>query len=350
MSDPRSHLALSFRLHGAAARHSGSAFYGDLCELLAQDAERDGVVVGAMGEHATAPFDDAYNLRLLGGLHRMVLTGEAPALRAHYPSTGGDGDAEAAWRLIEPILRAPPPAVLDALARGCQTNEVGRAAPLASGFAVVGARTGLPLRLLELGSSAGLNLRLDRYYYESGTQAWGDSSSAVRFVDDWDGGAPPFAPATEVASRRGCDLAPIDPNAPGTDITLLSFVWPGQSLRFERLRAALDIARDVPVDIDTAPADAWLAAQLASPIRGVATIVFHSIVWGYFSTETRNRVTATLAEAGGRATDDAPLAWVRLEPAPKMIHAELRCTTWPGGDEQLLATAGFHAGRVTWLA
>jgi hypothetical protein len=349
-TDPRSHLALVFRLQAAGCRHGGSAFYGELCELLADDAEAGGAVVGAMGQHAMEPFESVYHLRLLAGLHRMALTGEVPELRARFPSTGGDGDADAAWRVIAPMLRAPRPTLLEALERGCQTNEVGRAASLAGGLAVVGAATGMPLRLLELGSSAGLNLRLDRYCFAAGAQAWGDPSSPVRFVDEWDGGAPPFGSATGVASRRGCDLAPIDPTAPGTDIALLSFVWPGQTLRFELLREALDIAREMPVDIDTAPADEWLAAQLASPVRGVATIVFHSIVWQYFSTGTRDRVTAGLAEAGGRATDDAPLAWVRLEPAPKMSHTELRCTMWPGGDEQLLATAGFHAGRVTWLA
>jgi hypothetical protein len=89
---------------------------------------------------------------------------------------------------------------------------------------------------------------------------------------------------------------------------------------------------------------------LAAPAAGVATVVFHSIVWQYFPDAVRAAVVATLVEAGARATADAPLAWVRLEPAHGMAYCELRCTTWPVGEERLLATAGFHAGRVNWVA
>ncbi len=348
--DPRAHLALVLRLQAAGCRHMGSAFYGDLLDVMAADAEQGGPVLDVMGEHATDPFEAVYHLRLLGGLHRMALTGESPELRAHFPSTGGDGDVEATWKVVEPLLREPPATLRDALRRGVQTNEVGRAAPLASGMAVVAAATGLPLRLLEIGSSAGLNLRLDRFYFEAGGAHWGDARSPVRFVDQWDGGAPPFDPTTTIASRRGCDLAPIDVTEPGADVTLLSFVWPGQVERFERLESALAIARAMPVDIDTEPVDTWLPRQLVTPVEGVVTVVFHSIVWQYFPDSLRTAVVETLSGAGTRATTRAPLAWVRLEPAEGMAYCELRATIWPGGEERLLAATGFHAGRIRWVA
>jgi len=350
MADTREHLALTFRLQGAGCRHGGSEFYGDLCEELARNAEAGGPVIAAMGEFADAPFGPAYHLRLMGGLHLMALSGEVPELRAHYPSTGGDGDAQAAWRIIEPILRARPPALDDALHRPLQTNEAGRAAPLASGMAVVAARAGggMPLRLLEIGSSAGLNLRLDRYWYQADGRGWGERTSPVQFVDVWDDGEPPFDSQVAVASRRGCDIAPIDITRPGADLRLLSFVWPGQTDRFERLEAALAIARDMPVDIDAQPVTTWLPEQLATTVPGATTIVFHSVMWQYLSDPDRVTVERVLSEAGARATRDAPLAWVRLEPPPRITHNELRLTMWPDGDEVLLATAGFHASRIKW--
>jgi hypothetical protein len=350
MTETREHLAMCFRLQGAGCRHGGSEFYGELCDELASNAEAGGPVVAAMGEFADAPFGPAYHLRLMGGLHLMALSGEVPELAAHYPSTGGDGDAVAAWKIIEPILRARPPALDDALHRPLQTNEAGRAASLASGMAVVAARApaGQPLRLLEIGSSAGLNLRLDRYWYQADGRGWGERDSPVQFVDVWDDGTPPFDAAVAVASRRGCDIAPIDVTQPGTDLRLLSFVWPGQTERFDRLQAALAIARAMPVDIDTESVEAWLPEQLTAPVAGVTTIVFHSVMWQYLPDPTRAAVEQALQEAGARATRDAPLAWVRLEPPPSITHNELRCTMWPPGDEVLLATAGFHAGRVKW--
>jgi hypothetical protein len=350
VADERENLVQIFRYQAGGFRHLGAAFYGDLCDRLAEDAQDGGAVVAMLGEYATQPFDTAYHLRLLAGLHRMALSGESEALRARFPSTGGDGDAAAAWEVIEPLLRAQPATLVDALRRPLQTNEVGRTMSLAAGFAVVGERTGLPLRLLELGSSAGLNLRLDRYWFEADGQGWGAPGSAVRFVDQWDGGAPPFGRATAVVHRRGCDIAPVDLTEPEAELRLLSFVWPGQAERFDLLRDALTIARDVPVDIDAVAAQHWLPAQLGTPVAGTATVVFHSIVWQYLPKDVRKAVVDAIEHAGRAATADAPLAWVRLEPAPQFVHAELKATIWPGGEEEHLANAGFHAGRVEWFA
>ena len=41
--------------------------------------------------------------------------------------------------------------------------------------------TGRPLRLLEIGASAGLNLRFDRYRYEQDDEAWGPRDSPRGF-------------------------------------------------------------------------------------------------------------------------------------------------------------------------
>jgi hypothetical protein len=52
---------------------------------------------------------------------------------------------------------APRPLVDDPV----QTNEPARSAGLLGGFLEIARRTGLALRLLEVGASAGLNLRFD---------------------------------------------------------------------------------------------------------------------------------------------------------------------------------------------
>src|SRR5262249_38169107 len=156
-------------------------------------------------------------------------------------------------------------------------NEVGRSAALVPGFLTVAAATGLPLRLLEVGSSAGLNLRVDGYWYEQRGASWGDPDSGVRFVDLWPDASPPLSVAGTIADRRGCDRDPIDATDPESTARLLSYVWPDQTDRFAMLRAALDVARRTPVTIDQVSVDDWLPAQLAEPVPGVATVVFHSV-------------------------------------------------------------------------
>lgn len=346
-------MAEWFRLEAVGVEEIGSPFYGALERQMADDVETGGPTWDLLQSRADLPTDDALALRLLGGVHRMVLAGDAPELAAHYASTGGDGDAAAAWWHFRDLVATQPPAVLDALTRPPQTNEVGRSASLVPGLLQVAGETGLPLRLLELGASAGLNLRVDRYRYEQAGAAWGDPDSALRFVDLWTDGVPPLGTPAVIAQRSGCDRDPIDAALPESALTLLSYVWPDQDQRLGRLRAALDIAAELPVDIAHATIEDWLPEQLATAAPGVATVVFHSVVWQYLPESTRALVVATLDEAGARATTDAPLAYLRLEPAPvAYFPAQLRLTVWPGAasatDSRLLATSGFHFGPVSW--
>jgi hypothetical protein len=241
---------------------------------------------------------------------------------------------------------AHAPTLVAALGEGVQTNEVGRSASLLGGFLEV-ARAGLPLHVLEVGASAGLNLLFDRYRYEAGEDAFGPADSPLRFVEPWVSRAPDLATPVEVAARRGCDAAPIDPSSPEGRLRLRSFVWPDQLDRLARLDAALSVVDRVgaPV-VDRAGAAAWASAQLADPAPGVATVLTHSIVLQYLDPLERATLVAAIESAGARADDRAPLAWLRLEPGGD--QAELRLTTWPGGHTRVLATSAYHGPPVLW--
>jgi hypothetical protein len=338
------------RIHQLACSGMGSPFYADLLERMADDVFAGGPVGRFLAGQLDTNYEEAVPLRFLGGVHRLVLAGRAPELAAHFPSVGGDGDAAAAWPALLSVLDRHADAVRDALTRPPQTNEVGRSAALVGGFLVVARETGLPLRVLEVGSSAGLNLRFDRYWYESDGTGYGDGTSPVRFAGLWADGRPPFGVPITIADRRGCDRDPIDARTEDGRLTLLSYVWPGQTERFAMLRAALDVARDVPVAIDRAAIPDWLGRQLGEPAPDRATVVFHSIVWQYLTDAERATAEAALATAGERATGGAPLAWLRLEPSADLTHTELRVTTWPGGEERLLARCHYHLGPMQWVA
>lgn len=351
----QSALAEWFRLEAVGLEEIGSPLYGELERRLADDVETGGPAWELLESRAELPTGDALALRLLGGVHRMVLAGTAPELAAHYPSVGGDGDGAEAWPQLRALLARRPHELLDALTRPPQTNEVGRSAALVPGFLTVEAETGLPLRLLELGASAGLNLRADRYWYEQDGAAWGDPASPVRFVDLWPDGSPPLDVPATIASRAGCDRDAMEASQPEAALTLLSYVWPDQAERLRVIRAALEVAANTPVDIATATIEEWLPEQLAEPVAGVATVVYHSVVWQYLPDATRELILATLDDAGRRASAEAPLAYLRLEPSPETYFpAQLRLSRWPGTETaasgRLLATCGFHLGPVTWLA
>jgi hypothetical protein len=345
----RDRWADGLRLLAPFSAEIGSPFYGTMLECMASDVADGGPTWPLLEPFTGEPPENVYHIRLLGGVHRLVLTGAAPELARHYPSVGGDGDAEAAWPFVRELLAKRPPVVLDALTRPPQTNEVGRSAPLVGGLLVVARDTRLPLRLRELGSSAGLNLWFDRYWFSQDGRGWGDPTSTVRFVDLWPHGSPPFDAGMSIADRRGCDRHPMDVTSEDGRLWLLAYVWPDQRARFELLRTALDLARDAPPAVDEAEIPEWLETQLAESTPGLATVVFHSIVWQYLTAKEKAAVEATLHEAGRRATADAPLAWLRLELGSELSTSDLRLTTWPGGAERLLAHAAPHLGPVEWL-
>ena len=336
-------LASLFRGQAGWCDRLGSRIYGHLLRKAARDLEGGGPVWRVVAPYADRPLNYTHHLRLMGETHRLALAGQAPALAAHYPSTGGDGDAEAAWDAFIALL-----AERDIrLERPVQTNEVGRSAALLGGFLAVAEQSGLGLRVLEIGASAGLNLRWDRFRYEDADWAFGDSSSPVRIPCGYEGARPPLPPAVWIVERAGCDPAPIDPTTEDGALTLQSFIWPEQLERLAMLRAALEVARRTPVTVDRASATDWLEERLARQRGGSATVVFHSIMWGYLTDDDRERITRTLTSAGERATASEPLAWLRMEPGADQTDVTL--TTWPAGDERVIARAGYHGRPVRWL-
>lgn len=341
-------IALRLRQQASWCRALGSPLYTRVLEHAAADVEAHGPCWGALAGHEGDRFGSALALRFMAAVHRLVLEGHAPALARCYPSAGGDAGAPGAWAAFRATVEEHRDRLRALVGRPVQTNEVRRTAALLGGFLLVARTTGLPLRVLEVGASAGLNLRWDHYRYETARAAWGDPGSPVRLSGDFVGGDPPLEVATRVAERAGCDLSPIDPCSSEGQLTLHSFLWADQVERATVLRAALAVARRVPAMVERAEAVAWLGARLAAPAVGLATVVFHSIVLQYLEKEQRARLRALVADAGGRARAAAPLAWLRMEPGG--AQAEVRLTLWPGGEERLLATAAFQGGGVRWHA
>jgi hypothetical protein len=210
-------------------------------------------------------------------------------------------------------------------------------------------QTGLPLRLLEVGASAGLNLRVDRFRIGGGGVAVGDPHSPVDLSDHWTVPPPDVSDRIEVVARRGCDRDPVDPTTADGSRALISSVWADQRDRLDRLRGAIELAQKYPAEVDRASLDAWTERQVRELPAGNATVVFHSVVSEYLPDPTRERFVAAVRDAGARATWARPLAWLRLEPISSLRHHNLELTLWPGGQTRTLARCGAHGTDVEWL-
>ena len=106
----------------------------------------------------------------------------------------------------------------------------------------------MPLDLIELGPSAGLNLVFDRYGYRYAEGSFGDPDARLAFDATERGRVPAdllLAPL-EIRSRRGIDLAPIDVATAEGSVLLHSFLWPGLTERAARLDAAIATLLESP--------------------------------------------------------------------------------------------------------
>lgn len=355
MADARTHVAHLLSVQGEACRIIGSPLYHHLLKRAAADALEGGSVWEIFRDGPPGgAFGDALALRFMAALHRLVLLRRAPRLARYYPSVGGTVDLDGAWEAFRAVVAEQPETIRQLVTLPCQTNEVGRSAALLGGFLLVARETGLPLRLLEVGSSAGLQLRWDAFRYETGKETWGPPGSPVQLVGNWIVPPPGLDVAVDIVERRGCDPHPVDPTTAEGRVALTASLWADQVDRFERLRGAIILARRIPAQVTRASVTSWLPQQLAEPVPGVATVVFHSIVLQYIPRPERAAFRAMLDEAGARATADAPLAWLYLEPETPETLARgmpfvVELTTWPDGTCRRLAVSGAHGAYVRWL-
>jgi hypothetical protein len=324
------------------ARHCAehrSPMYADLLMRCAEDVEHDGPVAALLSSRDGLPPQQVLPLRLLGGVHALVLQRLAPELGLYYPSVGGTAtDAEDRWRAFLGIVVEQADALQPWLDRTPQTNEPGRSAALLGALRVSARTVGdRPVRVFEFGSSAGLNLRFDALPIGPGKPM--------------DTALPAAVAPLVVDERHGADLHPIDPTTPDGRLRLTAYVWADDLPRFERLRTALDVAARVAATVEELRAEELLRGVHVRP--GHLTVVWHSIVWQYLDLDERQAVSDELQRLADEATSDAPFAHVSLEPDPElvgrgMLRNEIRLRVWPHAIDEVLGLAPAHGVPVQW--
>jgi hypothetical protein len=235
--------------------------------------------------------------------------------------------------------------------RTIQTNEVQRSWMLLPCFLEVARVTGADgFELIELGSSAGLNLVWDRYRYRYANGDWGQAEAALELGGEERGPVPGslLALRPRVRRRIGIDRDPIDVTSEKDALLLKSFVWADQHARLDRLDCAIAALRRDPPELVRGDFVELLPEVLESTQADGLTLVFQTASLGYGPPGARKLVSATLDEAGRRRR----LAYVSsARPLDGSHHYYgLWVTVWPGGEAHVAAHAGFHGQWLEWLS
>jgi hypothetical protein len=312
------------REHARHDAESRSALMSCLLEQAAADWESGGAVQEVLDPYADEPGGAALPLRFAAALHRLVLTGQAPELAAHYPTAGGTAPPGQAWPAARRVVADNTQQLRTLIGLPCQTNEVGRAVPLLIGLSEISRRTARPVNLLELGASAGLNLLVDRFRYG---HAYGPPDSPCVLPDP----GTEIDPALRIASRAGCDPAPLDPTTDEGRLRLRASVWGDQPDRMQRLQGALTVAAQGRVPVEQACAAEWLAEHLPAYADGeeAVPVVWHSIVRTYVDLEQWSRVEGLASRPGVWRLAYEPDPGRSPRGVPLRLHGP---GTGPGGD------------------
>jgi len=319
---PDSELAQRFR-NNAMSSLPRAPLYAALSRTIAEDPRLYGLL-----RHA--PPTQQLPVLLLAAVHSLLLdavddrsvTGSAdlvPELALWYPNLTAEPRRADDRRLPGVVARffdEHRAALVDIVSgRHTQTNEVGRSGLLLVAFGLVEAEVGA-LAHVDVGASAGLNLLVDRlaYHYvaDDGRQPGAErvgGPSPVELRVDTRGAVPVPASIPSIAARCGIDRRPIDLTDDGEAHWLEACVWPDQTDRFERLRAAIDIARADPPELLAGDATTSLAPVAERLDRAGHVVVTNSWVLNYFSADERVDYVAALDRLGA----SIDLSWVYVE-------------------------------------
>ena len=353
---------------GTQEAKTESPLYAHLAEAAAGDAEVAGLLTGPEPERARATL-------FFAAAHRLVLAEPVSDLAHYYPSVGGeygvDRDTWAVFRAFVLDRADKMRALIDA--RTTQTNEVRRAALLYPAIARAAKQAGGPIGLLEVGTSAGLLLGVDKFGYRyqgpDGEQLVAGPAKAAVVLScalSLGPGAkkPPLPRKLVVAAKVGLDRRPVDVADEEQLAWLEACVWPDQPERVRLLNmAAAAQARDRPEFVTGDVVDDLATAAARVPAE-LPLVVFNSHVLPYLPAARRAEFVAALGELAAHR----PLWWVCQEAYEAGLHyvlpdrddlrtdermlGVLGFTRWANGKPkaEALARTAFHGERMEWLA
>lgn len=243
----------------------------------------------------------------------ILATLQLAALRGHHvlgpiydaARRGLLDDPEAAAHEVLTALHESPWLVRRELGRSTQTNEPGRSAVLQAVISDIVARTPGAIDVIDVGTSAGINLRFDRFPVRSH-----DDGHPLTLICDDLTPVNRAGPLPKVNARVGIDPHPLNLESDEDRCWLKACLWPEERRRHERFDAIVAAYPSWPAaTVLQGGALERMSDAFALTDPHTLTVVMNTWVAFYFREEER---TAYFDELTRRCRDDN-VAWISIE-------------------------------------
>ncbi|RYX85292.1 DUF2332 domain-containing protein [bacterium] len=321
-------------------KDSSPLYYALSRSIAADDSLLD------IAQHSTAG-QPVPNL-LFASVHYLLSANKSHPLAAFYatftPSPANPDNAYPAFRDF--VLGHADEIIFLLKSRFVQTNEVRRCAYLFPAFLFAASHfDSRPLALVEIGTSAGLNLLWDKYSYSYDAGAtYGDPSSEIHLTSSFRGENLPALqlPIPSISHRIGLDLNIVDTLIPDQAAWLGALVWPEQHDRRNLLEAALKKRSDTALDLRTGDGFSMLPDIVREiPIESIVC-VYHTHVANQISLQARQDFLKSIDKIGKQR--DVIHLFNNIKP-------NLHLTIYRRGEfiNMPLANTDGHARWIEWL-
>lgn len=288
----KSNLQETFKLFAENECQNSSNLYEKLAHAIAEDDEML-AVASQIPHEQPAP-------NLLFAAVKYLLKHSIDPLRQYYPNyTTIPLKAEEAFIPFKHFVKKHQLQLSYLFAtKRVQTNEVRRCAYLYPMLSEIFHKHQQPLALIELGTSAGLQLGIDHYQFSYGDKKVGNEKSSLTLVSDNRGDTLPDSIhfPMQVATRIGMDLKTMNIQQEADLDWLEALIWPEHKERLTHLKKAASITRELPIQLVDGDATKQIVRIAKNVPQQEMLVIFHTHVANQFSEEAKMNLMHSLIE------------------------------------------------------
>jgi len=287
----------------------------------------------------------------LASIHYLLLNKPSEELSKYYPSITTDYKQDLPFEMFKEFcLRNAAEIIALEQSKIVQTNALNRSAyimPILSNLF-----DSVKINLIDIGTSAGLTLNLDKYaYYYDNEYVTGEGLVKIRSAIK-EGELPNFKQILTINNKIGIDQNPLDLKIKENADWLKALIWADKVERIEKIEQAIKIARQENIQFEKASSIDKFEEIIYSQKVDVPLVIYHTHTLYQFTQEKRNEFWNLIDNIGRKrdliylATENSQV--LKNDYGVNGVVVEL--TKYQKGKKlsQIVAETNGHANWIKW--